>query len=75
MQTTELRTFHNARTIAMTQKASSNKNFVFNYTQQLHKRNSDPVILLDFKFATLGHPKHFLIPLAENIKLQRRENS
>lgn len=69
MQTTQLRTFRNASTITITQKASSNKNLVFNYTQQLHKKNSDPGIFLDFEFATLGHPKHFLIPLAENIKL------
>lgn len=69
MQTTQLRTFRNASTFTITQKASSNKNLVFNYTQQLHKKNSDPGIFLDFKFATLGHPKHFLIPLAENIKL------
>jgi len=73
MYTTQLRTFHNASTIAITQNVSSNKKFVFNYIQQLHKKNTEPGIFLDFKFAALGQPKYFLIPLAENTKLQRRE--
>lgn len=68
-------TFHNVNTIAITQEVSSKKNSVFNYTQQLHKKNTDPIIFSDVRFVTLGHPNHFLIPLAKSIKLQRREKS
>lgn len=61
---------YNASTVVITQKASSNKNLVFDYTQKLHKKNSDPGIFLYFKFATLGRPKHFLFTLGKIVNFK-----
>lgn len=74
MQTAQLGTFHSASTTVITQKDSSNKNFVFDYTQQLHKKNSDPGIFLGFKLAALGHPKHFLFTLGKIVTFKEEKS-